>query len=509
MRNYGFDYLVEKVQTLSEMAQDSIYKKMAKFEGDESPYQKFDKIWSSVINKIKTKAGNAAAQRLAMDYVIINVAKAVNGTDIKGSFVGSRTTDFAKANSDAYLEWYGTHKVKKGAGKEPKFGPWAQSGYKKEFYLIELVKEDPEAATSDKLQKTLLNDKNIEKFLSAPGGYDASLNSNTAGYAKATKEEMFGEELSEILKSMGAVMPLLKQINKFMAKLRRGKWEEGDQEFEATQSPSMILADKMLDIATILGSKAVDVVDKDVSPLSAKAERENNPEYYFRRNLTKNQISQIADGIEKLIDAKTGIDKEIWRKKATQIGQKVSPIFGDFMNFLLDTAEVEEEKQIDESEMYEGYDNRVLDKVLDTDEKQEIFDKWYTMEKIRRGKQNTKQNIEDVGDVGEFNQALNKRLGIDDKPKGKDKKSKKSESSDVIEIKKKIKELKNSDDPDYDEIDRLEKQLRGEENEEIGVMGYFTEQVFRDSFTDDRGKFVDRGFKKPVNYNHWLAINEG
>lgn len=505
MRNYGFDYLVEKVQILSEMAQDSIYKKMAQVGDDGNPYQKFNEIWSRVIKEIATKSGQSAAQRLALDYVIINVAKAVSGENIQGSFVGSKTTEYAKENKETYENWWYTHKGKRGA----KYGPMAQSNAKKEFYLIELVKEDPEAATSEKLQKTLLNNKNIEKFLSKPGGYDASLNSNTAGYAKATKEQMFGEDLPEILKSMGAVMPFLKQINKFMAKLRRGKWEEGDQEFEATQSPSMILADKMLDIATILGSKAVDVVDKDVSPLSAKAERENNPEYYFRRNLTKNQISQIADGIEKLIDAKTGIDKEIWRKKATQIGQKVSPIFGDFMNFLLDTAEVEEEKQIDESEMYEGYDNRVLDKVLDTDEKQEIFDKWYTMEKIRRGKQNTKQNIEDVGDVGEFNQALNKRLGIDDKPKGKDKKSKKSESSDVIEIKKKIKELKNSDDPDYDEIDRLEKQLRGEENEEIGVMGYFTEQVFRDSFTDDRGKFVDRGFKKPVNYNHWLAINEG
>lgn len=505
MRNYGFDYLIEKVQVLSEMAQDSIYKKMAQVEGGESPYQKFNEIWANVIKNIAVESGQSAAQRLALDYVIINVAKAVSGENIQGSFVGNRTTEYAKENKNSYENWWYTHKGKRSA----KYGPMAQSNAKKEFYLIELVKENPEVATSEKLQKTLLNDKNIKKFLAKPGGYDASLNSNTAGYAKATKEEMFGKELPEILKSMGAAMPLLKNINKMMAKLRRGKWEEGDQEFEATQSPSMILADKMLDIATILGSKAVDVVDRDVSPLSAKAEKENNPSYYFRKNLTKNQISQIADGIEKLIDAKTGVDKEIWRKKATQIGQKVSPIFGDFMNFLLDTAEVEEDQQIDENEMYEGYDSRVLDKVLDSDEKWEIFDQWYSMEKIRRGKQNTKQSIGDVGDVGEFNKALNKRLGIEDKSKAKDKKSKKSESSDIIEIKRKIKEIKNSDDPDYDEIDRLEKQLRGEEDEEIGIMGYFTEQVFRDSFADNRGKFVDRGFKKPVNYNHWLSINEG
>lgn len=459
MRNYGFDYLVEKVQTIQEMAKPSIYAKMAQSDGD--AFQKFNSIYSAVVNKIKTKSGQAAAQRLAIDYIIINVAKAVTGQNISGSFVGSRTTEYAKDNAELYLAWYKKHKVAKA---DPKFGPWAQSGYKKEFYLTQLVKENPEAATSEKLQKALLNDKNIEKFLSKPGGYDASLNSNTAGFAKATKEEMFGEELPQILKNQGAVMPLLKQINKLMAKLRKGKWEEGNQEFEAAQSPAMILADKMLDLATIMGSKAVDVVDRDVSPLSAKAERENNPKYYFMKNLTKNQISQIADGIQKLIDAKTGVDKEVWRKKATQIGQKVSPVFGDFMNFLLDTAEVEEDQQIDENEMYEGYDSRVLDKVLDSDEKWEIFDQWYSMEKIRRGKQNAKQNIEDVGDVSEFNKALDTRLNKGKTPK---------------------------------------------ESDEESVMGYMTEQAHKDSFSGERGVYVERGFKKPVNYNHWLAINEG
>jgi hypothetical protein len=132
------------------------------------------------------------------------------------------------------------------------------------------------------------------------------------------------------------------------------------------------------------------------------------------------------------------------------------------MTFLLDTAEGEEASQIDENESYEGYDNRVLEKVLDSDEKWEIFDQWYAMEKIRRGKQNSKQNVADVGDVGEFNKALDTKLGI---------------------TKKKP------------------------EDEEGSVMGYMTEQVRKDSFVDKQ-VFKDRGFKKPVNYAHWLAINE-
>jgi hypothetical protein len=461
MRNYGFDYLVEKVQVLNEMPQASIYQKMAGVEGGDSPYLKFNKIWSTVIKEIAKRSGQAAAQRLAIDYVIINVAKMVSGEKIQGSFVGTRTTNFAKEHREEYENWWYSHKGKRSA----KYGPMAQSNHKKEFYLIQLVKQNPEAATSEKLQKTLLNDKNIETFLNKPGGYDASLNSSTAGFAKKSKEEMFGKELPEILKSMGAAMPLLKQINKLMAKLRKGKWEEGNQEFEATQSPSMILADKMLDLATIMGAKAVDKVDKDVSPLAARVEQQSNPKLYFIKNLTKNQISQIAAGIEQLIDNKVGVDRDTWRKKAEQISQKLSPIYGQFMTFLLDNAEAEEDQQIDENEIYQGYDSRVLEKVLDSDEKWEIFDQWYALDKKKREAQNIRQNVADVGDVGEFNKALDAKLNTD-------------------------------------------KRQKTPEDEE-GVMGYMTEQTVKDSFVDNRGVFVERGFKKPKNYAHWLAINEG
>ena len=465
MRNYDFKYLVEKASVIKEMAQPTVYSKMSQSGGEH--FQKFNNIWSAVIKKMAVKSGLAAAKRLAIDYVIINGAKAIAGENIQGSFVGTRTTEYAKSNADKYLEWYKAYKSQKA---DPKFGPWAQSGYKKEFYLTELIKKNPEIATSEKLQKTLLNDKNIETFLTKPGGYDASLNSGTAGFAKQKKEEMFGRELPEILRGQGAVMPLLKMINKMMAKLRRGKWEDGNEEFEATQSPSMILADKMLDISTIMGAKAVNSVEKNNSPLATKAEKESNPKLYFTKNLTKNQIAQISAGIEQLIDSKVGVDKETWRKKAQQIAAKVSPIYGEFMLFLLDSAEVEEGQQIDENEIYTGYDSRVLDKVLDSDEKWQIFDQWYAMEKTRREKQNSKQNIQDVGDVGEFNKALDTRLGTSDKPKQKPKNT---------------------------------------EDEESNVMGYMTEQVFKDSFKSEHGTFKDRGFKKPVNYAHWLAINEG
>jgi hypothetical protein len=46
-----------------------------------------------------------------------------------------------------------------------------------------------------------------------------------------------------------------------------------------------------------------------------------------------------------------------------------------------------------------------------------------------------------------------------------------------------------------------------EEEEDEGVMGYMTEQIKSDRLSNTIGEFKDRGFKKPVNYNHWLQIN--
>ncbi len=50
MRNYNFEYLVEKVQTVTEMAKPSIYSKMAQSDGD--AFQKFNSIYSEVVNYI-------------------------------------------------------------------------------------------------------------------------------------------------------------------------------------------------------------------------------------------------------------------------------------------------------------------------------------------------------------------------------------------------------------------------------------------------------------------------
>ena len=46
------------------------------------------------------------------------------------------------------------------------------------------------------------------------------------------------------------------------------------------------------------------------------------------------------------------------------------------------------------------------------------------------------------------------------------------------------------------------------EQAEENVMNYMTEQFKKDKLTNHNGIFVERGFKKPINYWHWSQINQ-
>jgi hypothetical protein len=80
------------------------------------------------------------------------------------------------------------------------------------------------------------------------------------------------------------------------------------------------------------------------------------------------------------------------------------------------------------------------------------------------------------------------------------------------EIEEKLREMMDDDDPDYEKIDAISKYLiklkKDNPEDEEGVMGYMTEQVNKDRHLNNIGEYRDRGFKKPINYAHWLFLNE-
>jgi hypothetical protein len=57
-------------------------------------------------------------------------------------------------------------------------------------------------------------------------------------------------------------------------------------------------------------------------------------------------------------------------------------------------------------------------------------------------------------------------------------------------------------------VDSIKSKYNAEEDEEEYTINYMTEQVKKDKLTNTNGDFVERGFKKPINYWHWTQLNE-
>lgn len=157
-----------------------------------------------------------------------------------------------------------------------------------------------------------------------------------------------------------------------------------------------------------------------------------------------------------------------------------------------------------------GYDDDVVSKVLDTPEKLDLFKDWLEVynkwreekdriltgkyldaqEKLKHMINNTEPNNGDISkDVFDafWNKEGKGRVEPKSNPFNMGRRNHTNSSGDVVQAAK----------------DKLESY--GE-----SVMTYMEEQIQRDSkFTHStNGKFVDRGFKKFKNYNHWLTENE-
>ena len=162
-----------------------------------------------------------------------------------------------------------------------------------------------------------------------------------------------------------------------------------------------------------------------------------------------------------------------------------------------------------EEQDFAGYDTAVVNKVLDTPEKLDVFKDWleiYTLWRDEKDRKLTEKYLEKQSNVQAAIQAAETGEKSDDMKSGIDafwaKRNK--EEPKTREFKMKDQTNKNSSgDVVQNAKDKIESY--GE-----SVMSYMEEQVSRDSkFTGAiNGKFVDKGYKRFKNYNHWLTENE-
>lgn len=166
---------------------------------------------------------------------------------------------------------------------------------------------------------------------------------------------------------------------------------------------------------------------------------------------------------------------------------------------------------------YDDYDRDVLSKFLDTPEKKSAFEEWYyTNQKWREAKN---KKLEELWYRRMENVAFSNPK-FANAVQGKELFVNNTINQWLLHLAKLDKERKETSDPKRLEfiankiaaitkdLESYKASMQSEEQEESGVMKYMTEQVKKDSHTKQPDVFVDRGFKKPKNYWHWLEINK-
>jgi hypothetical protein len=508
MRNYGFEYLVEKVEIINEMAKPSFWKRN---------YPKFDSEIYMPVTKLMGTVGNVGSSHVrekTIEYLVVSLLEKLN-IKINGSF-----SDYVRKM------------VKTGPGKNytPEFANWLEEHNwtwspqkEKEFALYSIVDKYESKILNPKIKDIILDSNNIIEYLDAPsetlpkkidneindyedieyilqkekesGSTDTELNRKRLklfiqGRTNLTPEDiqyikshkfmnndgmsMDENDIRDLINSnkpeketvkssagrripktshaaqiydqklknrlsisrqemdyiFSQARPLLKQIRQMSSTAKKGKLEVSNT---SDGSPENDFADALLD--EIDNIKTLKI----------------NPEYAETKNekiLAKHpQVTEeLLDDLTDFISNAGGMTKELFGDKISTYNSKDITALG---NYLIGMAKSEVSSNTpNESDKYDGYDEDVLFRVLDTPEKKKIFKDWYNISRREieriRGKQYSKNN---------------------------------SESYET-----------NDENGNF---------------QESRVLDYMSEQIKKDSHINQIGEYKDRGFKKQDKYSYW------
>lgn len=484
MIKIDLEYLQKRSRLLNEMPKaSSIWSRM---DDGKNKFNQFNTLYSQV-RKALMPYGNA--QRMGLDYMI----KAIYGKNLPGT-VNQVATDYANKHPEEYSQWQ-EHLGKTKGTKYEKH----QSMPRKEFLLTDLVKKNINKILKPEFVEMLLSKESLENFANTPGGTDASVNSFTAAHAKRDKEETHGVDLNQYYQQKSGGNELVKQINKLTRQLKSGKASISTED-DGALSPDVYYADaiseELSQIAKYIGNGGAE--DGGIWGKSKSSNPSTPDEWraYFGKELSEEDYNVIDNFIETRITGGQGLTHETMLKVASNLGKK-SPVLKQLGEYLANVASESEEYDSYESRDYPGYDERALDKILNTDEKRDAFANWYSIDKVEKEKRNTQ----------DLNKALNQfqsyARGRED---GSSVKTVEDQIADLYALagqadnQKEIQRIKKK-------IETLQNQPQSPDEEEEGVMGYMTEQVAREALYHPKGEFVDRGFKKFKNYDHWLSHN--
>lgn len=559
MRNYGFDYLLEKVQVLNEMAPKS------KFWNTNFP--EFMNFYLDVQKEMRKhpKAPSDPATRTAkrIEYIsrmlfdfLSKDELAAIGIDKKLGFEANvRNLSIRDLSPEERIE-RGTRKMREYTAGYAEFaGTWADNTPKQQDYMISLmVRAYEDKALSKKFTNKVMNDANIDAYFN--DNLLKRLSSNFAAGTIAKKEKMFGMDMEEAYIIQNKARSIIQKLRK-SKKLPKGLvtsiyyanteniGERGKALKQDDTAPLQAFIDSLEgvvswknDVRKIINT--ITLKTRKKQPITDDEEEAYENLTPFEKNVLAdynvNEIIKLMQLFTQRLENKQPVKNEKIYNIIDQLGhEKISEfVKNEFDNLLTDYGEIIFSADEDRyATIYDALDDVLLNGLIDegiiTDEEKQLLAKWRKIssslqqsivskssrdeEKVAKA-----QSREDVRMIrqGEYEKQGKKWEADKELKERGEKKPKIGIENEVSglsasEIEEKLRVMMDDDDPDYEKIDAMSKYLnklkKDSPEDEERVMGYMTEQVNKDRHLNNIGEYKDRGFKKPINYAHWLWMN--
>jgi len=415
-------------------------------------------------------------------------------------------------------------------------------------------------ATRSTIEK--VSDENKEKFNNKEF-IDSLVAEDVISYAETASErsirskgmekarvEATGIQFKDFSQLENYLKPTLKQLNRDMhtrnISLGRGGKGGSKQESETSYSKesdiglpfSTLYIDNILDILSRLTTERKKLPTETSNDIWGKRDQQLEksniiikPEYLnyeisvpmqLIKSFSSKEIEDVYTAFENIYDkfekdkleyTETDLSKLIDRVKDKN--PKLSSLLEFFRTSL--TGVEKQKDKIEQDQTFVGYDDDLIRKYFPDTESEEFknFTNWYTaktkyeeklkndlLERIFSYLASMKENMPDTTDEKEINVAssdiLSKLQTYENKIRSLEKAYKYRPTE---QLKTEIDNLKEI-------VDSIKSKYNSEEDEEEYTINYMTEQVKKDKLTNINGNFVERGFKKPINYWHSTQLTE-
>lgn len=532
MRNYGFDYLVKKVQVLNEMAPKS------KFWNSNFP--EFMDLYLDVQNKMKQHPKAPSGPTLGhrrIEYITRMLFNFLSKDELAAIGIDKNAGFGANVRNLTIRDIPHEERMERGIKNSteitPEYAKFAPvnsraSFLQQDFMLAKMALAYPEKAMSKKFVNKVMDDANIDAFLN-----DNPLKTGSSNFAYGTikkKEEILKMDMgdvNEILNKAKAIIKKLRKSKKLPRGLRTSIYH-ADIEKIGEKPTEFNTKNKLYPLFVMQTTleQFLEIKLKIIQDIRNKEEITPEGERLFKFDRTI--LSNLLDTVNKRIDEKKPLEVD---KIYKNIIEKMTGI-SDLVRREYDALykELQSNPMDALKDRYDTVFDMLDDELLDNLEREgtinsedrEILKKWASIsgnlqKNIQtRGERILRKNIQ-KGEQAKHAEDAKKKY----EDRGKKWAAKEKPNIDIkdevegltaSEIEEKLREMMLDPDADIEKIDAMSEYLSklqadGPEDEE-GVMGYMTEQVNKDRHLNNIGEYKDRGFKKPKNYAHWLWMNE-